>query len=151
MRHRVVRVVLFLIEAFVGISALLGGLSLLRGAYVQQLPVTWLAGTPFSDYTVPGLLLVIAVGGSALLAAATVFIQREWAVLISTLAGVVLAGYLVVEVICLDSKSGNALPSVLALQLVYFVAGLATVGLAGYLSMKEYRREYFEIRHAGHA
>ncbi len=36
-----------------------------------------MAGTPFSDYTIPGLVLVIVVGGSALLAAATVFIHDE--------------------------------------------------------------------------
>ncbi len=145
------RLALFLIEVFVGISAVMGGVSLLRGAYAQQLPVTWLAGTPFSDYTVPGLLLVIAVGGSAVLAAATVFIQRDWAVLNTVAAGLVLVGYLVVEVICLDSKAGNALPSVLGLQILYFVAGLATVGLAGSLWMREYRQVYFEIRHARHA
>jgi hypothetical protein len=96
----------------------------------------------------PGLLLVLAVGGSAVLAAATVFIQREWAVLISVLAGLVLIDYLVVEVICLDSKSG---PSVLGLQLLYFAAGLATVGLAGSLWTREYCQEPLEIRHAGQA
>ena len=106
MRHRVVRVALFLIEGFVGISAFMGGVSLLRGAYAQQLSVDWLAGTPFSDYT---------------------------------------------EVIGLDSKAGNTLPSVLGLQILYFVAGLATVGLAGSLWMREYRQVYFDIRHARHA
>jgi len=148
MTHRVMRIALFLIEAFVGVSAVMGGVSLLRGAYAQQLPATWLAGTPFSDYTVPGLLLALAVGGSAVLAAATVFIQRGWAVLPSVAAGLVLAGYLLVEVICLDSKARTALPSVLGLQILYFVAGLATIGLAVSLWMRDYRQEYLEIRHA---
>ena len=73
------------------------------------LPRVWLAGTPFSDYTIPGLTLVIVVGGTALLAAATVFIQREWAVLVSVLAGLFMAGYEVVEVV-LTANLGMPFP-----------------------------------------
>jgi hypothetical protein len=121
-----------------------------RGELDRFLSDAWLAGTPFSDYTIPGLVLVIVVGGGALLAAATVFIHREWAVLTSVLAGVLMAGFLVVEAVSLDSKVGDALPTVLALQLFYFALGLALVGLAGFLWMREYRGQHFRLRHAGH-
>jgi hypothetical protein len=94
LKHNVIRIALVVIEGFIGLSAIQGGIGLLRGAY--PVPVAWLAGTPFSDYTIPGLVLVIVVGGSALLAAATVFIHREWAVLVSVLAGLLMAGYEVV-------------------------------------------------------
>ena len=149
MKHSVIRITLVVIEGFIGLSAILGGIGLLRGAY--SLPVAWLAGTPFSDYTIPGLVLVIVVGGSALLAAATVFIHREWAVLVSVLAGLLMVGYLVVEVVSLDSKVGNALPTALGLQLFYFVLGLAVFGLAGSLWMREYRSQHFHLRHVSHA
>jgi hypothetical protein len=151
MKHKVIRIALVVIEAFIGLSAIQGGIALLRGAFDQVVPVAWLAGTPFSDYTIPGLVLVIVVGGSALLAAATVFIHREWAVLVSVLAGLLMAGYEVVEAVSLDSKVGNVLPSVLELQLLYFVLGLAIFGLAGSLWMREYRSQHFHLRHASHA
>ncbi len=151
LKHKVIRIALFVIEAFIGLSAIQGGIALLRGAFDQWVPVAWLAGTPFSDYTIPGLVLVIVVGGSALLAAATVFIHREWAVLVSVLAGLLMVGYLVVEVVSLDSKVGNVLPSVLVPQLLYFVLGLAVFGLAGSLWMREYRSQHFHPRHASHA
>jgi len=93
-------------------------------------------------------VLAIVVGGSALLAAVTVFIHREWAVLVSVLAGVVMDGYLVVSI---DSKVGNDLPTVLAFQLFYFVLGLALFGLAGFLWMRELRSQHFHLRHASHA
>jgi hypothetical protein len=149
--HKVIRITLLIIEAFICLGAIQGGIALLSGAFDQVLPVAWLAGTPFSDYTIPGLLLVIVVGGSALLAAATVFIDREWAVLVSVLAGLLMAGYEVVEVISLDSKVGNVLPTVLGLQLLYFVLGLAVFGLAGFLWTRDYRRQHFHLRHASHA
>jgi hypothetical protein len=151
LKHKVIRVALFAIEAFIGLTAIQGGIGLLRGTFDQVLQVTWLAGTPFSDYTIPGLVLVIVVGGSALLAAATVFIHREWAALISVLAGLLMVGYLVVEVVSLDSKVGNALPTVLGIQLLYFLLGLAIFGLAGFLWMREYRSQHYHIRHASHA
>jgi len=151
LKHKVIRIALFVIEAFIGLSAIQGGIALLRGAFDQVVPVAWLAGTPFSDYTIPALVLVIVVGGSALLAAATVFIHREWAVLVSVLAGLLMVGYLVVEVVSLDSKVGNVLPSVLVPQLLYFVLGLAVFGLAGSLWMREYRSQHFHPRHASHA
>lgn len=91
MKHTLVRIALVVVEALVALSAIAGGLWLVAGR--SGLPLAWLAGTPFSDYTIPGLVLVIVVGGSALLAAATVFIHREWAVLISVLAGLLMAGY----------------------------------------------------------
>jgi hypothetical protein len=151
MKHEVIRIALVILEAIVFGGAIDGGLALLRGAFDQFLSVAWLAGTPFSDYTIPGLVLVIVVGGSALLAAATVFIHREWAVLVSVLAGLLMAGYEVVEVVSLDSKVGNVLPTVLGLQLFYFALGLAIIGLAGFLWMREYPSQHFHLRHASHA
>jgi hypothetical protein len=151
-KHKVIRIVLLVIEAFVGLSALGGGIAILQGVvFGFVLPLSWLAGTPFSDYTIPGLALVIVVGGSALLAAATVFIERERAVLVSMMAGLFMAGYEVVEMVSIDSKFGDALPTFLGLQLFYFVLGLAVFGLTGYLWMKEYRSEHFHYRHASHA
>ncbi|HLI89395.1 MAG TPA: hypothetical protein VKV37_11955 [Ktedonobacteraceae bacterium] len=152
LKHKVTRIALFVIAAFIGVSAIQGGIALLQGALDQWVQLSWLAGTPFSDYTVPGLVLVIVVGGTGLLAAATVFIQREWAVLVSGLAGLLMAGYEVVEIISIDSKLGNALPTALGLQLVYFVLGLVVFGLAGSLWMREYRRQHFHhLRHVSHA
>jgi hypothetical protein len=152
LEHTVIRIALVVIEAFIGLSAIGGGFGLLRGVvFNYEVPVAWLAGTPFSDYTIPGLVLAIVVGGSALLAAATVFIHREWAVLVSALAGLLMVGYLVVEVVSIDSKVGNAFPTVLGVQLFYFVLGLAIFGLAGSLWMREYRSQHFHLSHASHA
>ena len=138
-RHEAIRIALVVIAALIATSAIAGGSALLRGELDRFLSDAWLAGTPFSDYTIPGLVLVFVVGGGALLAAATAFIHREWAVLVSMLAGLLMAGYLVVEAVILDSKVGDALPTVLALQLFYFVLGLALFVLAGFLWMREYR------------
>jgi len=152
-KHEVIRIALLAIAAFIATSAIEGGVAVLGGVvFGYELPLSWLAGTPFVDYTSPGLALAIVVGGSALLAAATVFIHREWALLVSMVAGLVMAGYLLVEVISIDSKLGDALPTSLVIQLFYFVLGVALFGLAGFLWMREYRgSRHFHLGHATHS
>lgn len=136
MKHTLVRIVLIVLEAIVALSAIAGGVALATGTIT--FPLSWLQGTPFSDYMIPGLMLAIVVGGSALLAAATVFIHREWAVLVSVAAGLLMAGYEVVHVALIDHLDW--------FYTVYFVLGLAIFGLAAYLWMVEYRRQHFPTR-----
>ena len=93
MKHKAIRIALVVIEAFIGLGAIGGGIAILTGAFDEWLPVAWLQGTPFSDYTIPGLLLLIVVGGGMLLAATTVYIRRKWAVLLSAAMGLVMIGF----------------------------------------------------------
>jgi hypothetical protein len=151
MNHKLVRSALIVGETFVALGAVAGGIALLRGVFAQGIPVAWLAGTPFNDYTIPGLLLAIVIGGGMLLAAATVFIPREWTVLISVGAGIVMVGFEGVEAVCIDSKVGDGLPLVAVLQVFYVVLGLVIFGLASSLWMAEYRGHSLLTRHISHA
>ncbi len=151
MNHKRVRSVLVAIETFVGLGAIAGGIALLIGVFAQGIPVTWLTGTPFKDYTIPALLLAIVIGGGMLLAAATVFIQREWALFISIVAGIFMVGFEVVEAVCIDSKVGDGLSLVAGLQVFYFVLCLVGFGLAAYLWRAEYRGHSLLTGHISHA
>ena len=102
MKHTAIRIMLVVIEALVGLGALAGGIAILTGAFDQWLPLAWLQGTPFNDYAIPGMILLIVIGGGMLVAAATVFVQREWAVLLSVAMGLVMIGFEIFEVVILD-------------------------------------------------
>jgi hypothetical protein len=153
MKHTVIRFALVSIEAFIGLSAIFGGIALLTGAFHfdQWIPVAWLAGTPFSDYTLPGLLLLIVVGGGMLLAAITIFVKREWAVILSVTMGLVLIGFEVVEVAIIDRYTQAVVPPTIVQQILLSTLGLLIFGLAGYLWMSEYRGHSFLSRHVSHA
>lgn len=86
-----------------------------------------------------------------LLAAATVFIPREWTILISVAAGICMVGFEVVEAVCVDSKVGDGLPLVAGLQVFYFVLGLAIFALAAYLWRAEYSNHSLLTGHISHA
>jgi hypothetical protein len=68
-----------------------------------------------------------------------VFIRRQWAMLVSVLAGLVMSVFLIVDALSIDGKVGEVLPTVLAMQLLYFVPGVVVVALAGSLWRWEYR------------
>jgi hypothetical protein len=59
------------IEIVVGLGAVYGGYSLLTDAEGLGVKEAWLGGSVFSDYTVPGLFLLVVIGGG-MFAAATV-------------------------------------------------------------------------------
>ena len=74
MKHRLVRIAIGVPAAFNALSTIAGGIVMLAGTYQDgvlieaggrgQFPLEWLQHTPFSDYTIPGLILAIGVGGS---------------------------------------------------------------------------------------
>jgi len=153
MKHKARRITLSIIEGFIGLCAVGGGLAILTHAFNfdQWLPVEWLQGTPFSDYTIPGLLLLIVVGGGMLLAATTIFVQREWAVLLSVAMGLVMIGFEAFEVAILDRFAQAVIPSTIVQQVLMAGLGLVIFGLAFSLWMSEYRQHHFPVKHLSHA
>lgn len=133
MQHTLVRIAIGVPEGFIALSASGGGILMLAGTYQDgvlieaggrgQFPLEWLHNTPFSDYTIPALILAIGVGGSSLLATVTVFTGRKIGVLASIVAGLIMAGYIVVEVVMLRQ-------GISWIEGLYFGLGLAISGLA---------------------
>jgi hypothetical protein len=151
MKHKFVRITLVVVEAFVGIWAVIGGVGLVTGAIpFIQFPLALLQGTPFSDFTIPGLALGILIGGSALFAAATVLTGREVGVMASGIAGLFTMGFEIVEVVSVNSKWGDVFPIALVQQCIIFVLGLTMFGLAAYLWRAEYRDHGFLTRYISH-
>lgn len=154
MKHKLVRIMIGVLAAFIALSAIGGGIVLLAGTYQDgvlieaggrgQFPLEWLQNTPFSNYTIPALVLAIVVGGSSLIATVTVFTSREVSVLASMAAGLIMAGFIVVEIVML--KQG-----VSWIEGLYFGLGLVIFGLATFLWMAEERHLHFHTRHGSPA
>ncbi|MFO0581505.1 MAG: hypothetical protein U0229_04460 [Anaeromyxobacter sp.] len=69
------------------------------------MPLAVLAPTPFRDFLVPGALLLAVVGGSQLAAGALVAARRPRARLAALAAGVILAGWIAVQVLLIGYAS----------------------------------------------
>ena len=117
MARTVLPILLVLTNGFLALTAIAGGVGLL--ADLNAPPVTALAGSPFSDFTIPGLALLIIVGGTALIATLLGARKHAIAALVSCLAGAVIVVFEIVEVLVIGSPPGIAR----TLQLFYFSLG----------------------------
>lgn len=127
---KILRTTLVLLEALVGVSALAGGIALLTG--IIQFPTDWVQAMPFGSQVVPGLVLAIIVGGSALVAVwlAVISYARDW--MASLAAGFFLVCFEIIEV--------AVEPQVVWLQLLFLGIGVVIIMLAALLSQAEISR-----------
>jgi hypothetical protein len=115
---------LMLLDVFVALSAVGGGVSL-AGA-TDGFPREWLEGSPFNSYVVPGLILAVAVGGAAAVASIAMIRRPILGAQLSTLAGLVLLGWIAGEMLLLH-QNGAATSPRSTTELVYATVGLAMV------------------------
>jgi hypothetical protein len=106
------------LNAFGGAWYALGG--------APNVPTEWLAGTPFSDYVVPGLILGGVVGAGQLVAAVALRLRHPRAREVSLAASLVLLGWIVTQLAMIGYVSVLQ-PIVLTWALV---AGALAQGLA---------------------
>lgn len=104
-------------------------------AGIDRFPLPWLEGTPFKDYTVPALLLAIVVGGSSLIAVVANLKAWSWRIIAGMVAGILLAGYISVEVAILKQDP----PGPTAIEFFYFGIGLVIVGANAFLWKQQHR------------
>ena len=89
--------------AFGALNAFGGGYYGMAGA--KGVPREWLEGSPFEDYFIPSLVLVLVVGGSLLAAAIAVFADLHLARRAALAAGTVVLGWIAVETLVIGSVS----------------------------------------------
>ena len=122
------RTLLLDLNLFLGFTAVAGGVALLVGWI--KIPLSSLAGSPFSDYTVPAVLLILVIGGSAMLAARLVHLGKGVGLPASAIAG----GAIIVFEIVEWSVIGFAW-----LQAAYVAIGVVIVSLAVWIQMAQVR------------
>lgn len=138
MSERRIRIALVVVNLFAALSAFAGAVGLVVG--YMQIPLGVLDTTPFTDFTIPALLLGVVVGGSALAAALvalfgprtlTLFGQWRFDAAVSAVAGCIMVGWMIIEVAMIGPG--------IWVQAAYFVVGLVMIGLAVLLQWAESR------------
>jgi hypothetical protein len=112
---------LIVLTIFLAITAIPGGFCLISG--IAAPPVDELKGSIFTDYTIPGLVLMIIVGGSALLSAIMLIRKYRYAVFYSAIVGLIIIVFEFVEVLAIGSPTGAGF----TMQIIYFVLGVVMV------------------------
>lgn len=132
---RGVRIGLIALQVVGSVSAAAGAVGLLGGRIA--FPTEWLSGSPFTSYTIPGLILGVVVGGSQLAGLIALLRRHDRAPQLSALAGAIMMGWIIAEVLIVGSISGI----MRNLQVLYFLLGLAEMGFAAlWIRAREYAR-----------
>ena len=121
LRKKTLYTTLIIFNIFLALTAIPGGFCLLTGIVVP--PIDELKGSVFSDYTLPGLVLMIIVGGSALLTAILLIRKYKYAVFYSAIVGLIIMTFEFVEVLAIGSPTGAGL----VMQIIYFAIGIIII------------------------
>jgi hypothetical protein len=117
------RVALLVLDGFVALTAIGGGLALVSGLERDRFSLELLDGTPFRGFLAPGLLLAVCVGGSAAVALVATAIDADAGAIASIVAGALLCGYVAVELAILNQ------PGWTKTEALYLAIGVLMVGL----------------------
>ena len=109
------------LNIFLALTAIPGGFCLLTG--IAAPPIEELNESWFKDYTIPGLALMIIVGGSALAAAIMLIRKYRFALFYSAIVGLIIMTFEFIEVLAIGSPTGAGL----VMQIIYFVLGVLLV------------------------
>jgi hypothetical protein len=108
------------LAALVGVGALYGGVGLLVDAEALGAEQSWLEGTPFPDYRLPGVVLLVVIGGGMLATALAALLRSRFAGLAALASGLTLLVWGVVETLTIGYQGAGQL-----VLLAVFVVGPA--------------------------
>ena len=117
-----IRYLLGALLTFGAINAFAGGYYGLSGA--KGVPLEWLAGSPFSDYFIPSLILFVVVGGVFSFAAIAVFMRSRLARVSAFIAGTVVLVWIGVQLAIIGYVSWMQPTTLLAGVFVLILAWL---------------------------
>jgi hypothetical protein len=116
--RKIIIAILIFLTGFLSLTGMLGGIALI--ANFNSPPVEQLNGSFFKNFTIPGIVLALLVGGSSLLAAILLVRKNVIAPLFSVLSGIIIMSFEFVEVLVIGSPEGIARN----LQIFYFGIGM---------------------------
>ena len=111
------------IELSLGALAVAGGINLIRDGY--GMPTSWLERGPFTDYTIPGVVLLAGIGGGMLAAALASMVRPRFAPEAALAGGLAVLGFLSVEA----AVTGYHGPRQVVLNVVVGVPALGLVSI----------------------
>jgi len=116
------------LAGLVGVGALYGGVGLLIDAEALGAEQSWLDGTSFSDYRLPGVVLLVVIGGGMLLTALAALLRSRLAGLAALAMGVTVLVWGVVETLTIGYQGAGQLV-LLGLFVVGPALSLIMIGL----------------------
>jgi FtsH-binding integral membrane protein len=122
---------------FQGLSGLLGGVGLVFDPTGEslQIPVSWLENSPFDDYLIPGLILLIVLSFFPLVVFYGLLKKWSWSLLAAFMVGAALIIWIGVQILIIGYHPQPPL------QLIYGLLGLSILVLALLPSVRRFYKD----------
>ncbi|MFX0067290.1 MAG: hypothetical protein ACFFC7_34635 [Candidatus Hermodarchaeota archaeon] len=111
------------LQVFIGLTAIIGGFGLVSdpSGTRMDIPLEWLGNSPFTNYLIPGLVLLIINGGGNFSAGIVTVLRNRYAGEIAVLMGTFLVFYMMTEIWFIGLRT--------FLQPLYFILGVTELML----------------------
>jgi hypothetical protein len=118
---------------FQGLSGVAGGIGLVidPSGKTIGLPIEWLQGSPFGNYLVPGIILLLVLGVVPLMAIYGLWTQQRWSWPLALFVAMALITWIGVEIIVVGYQPAPPL------QLIY---GVLAIGILTLVLLRSVRR-----------
>lgn len=125
---------------FQGLSGVAGGIGLILDPTGEslQIPITWLDDSPFNDYLIPGLILLIILGFLPLIVSYELWKKTSWSWLGALIIGLSLVIWIGVEIVIVGYQPRPPL------QLIYGTVGIIILVLVSLPSVKRFLKTQLE-------
>lgn len=120
-----------IISIFVAITSVIGAILLISGAENANLGFSLLEGTPFTDFFIPGILLLLIVGTTSSIASFAFIKNINNKQYFSLVAGGVLTGWITIEMLVLNQ------PHPTTIEYTYLFIGILLVLFSVFLIAKQ--------------
>jgi hypothetical protein len=112
------------LQAFIGLTAIAGGFRLVANPKgISDFPIEWLSNSPFTNYLIPGLVLLIVIGFGNVLAGTLTFLRKKYSGSIAALLGMFLICYMTIELWFVGLRNFLQ-PLYFTLGIIVFIFGL---------------------------
>jgi CDP-diglyceride synthetase len=127
-------IILLILILFQGLSGLFGGVGLVLDPSGKslQIPISWLENSPFNDYFIPGLILLIILGALPIITLYGLWYKLKWGWLFAQVLGLALIIWIGVEILIIGYQPKPPL------QLIYGLVGLMILIFVFLPSVKRY-------------
>ncbi len=97
--NKIIRYALVVLQIFIGITAVLGGIGLVSdpSGAKMNVPLELLKNSPFANYLIPGLVLLLVIGVGHVVVGIIAFLRHRYSGNMAILFGAFLALYMITK------------------------------------------------------
>jgi hypothetical protein len=128
--YRIISKILAILLLFTGLVSIISGIMMIV-TNGMGMPISWLEGTAFSSYLIPGLILLVVIAGVTILAGILLIMRKKGAIEASAASGFGLLIWLFTEMYILTTMGSHFLHAIIFTEaLVILIATVILLRLS---------------------